>query len=271
MTSLEQTRNLSINRTHERVSWALLAGLLFLRLPFLAGIAYFSKPDWLHPTFEVGTYILTIAMVWQERDRLTDFHIDALVIWIIVLFKPIQTLFLRIAPDNQALAFPGLPSLIIWVCAVGLLIALWPKRSELLRLQTASFRWFGIGAVVGVFAVMLLGYPMALQIGKEQPSAKPEALWALLTALPFFFYQLGYAAVTEEPLFRGFLWGHLRKLCWKEVWIWLFQALLFMLGHIYYLGRLPMSFWIIVPIGSLVMDGWLGAPAPSPAAWQHTV
>ena len=63
---------------------------------------------------------------------------------------------------------------------------------------------------------------------------------------------LGYAAATEEPLFRGFLWGHLRLAGWREGWIWLFQALLFMLGHIYYLPQLPVSFWVIVPLGGLI-------------------
>ncbi len=69
-------------------------------------------------------------------------------------------------------------------------------------------------------------------------------------------YQTGYAAVSEEPLFRGFLWGYLRKGGWSDGWICLFQAGLFMLGHIYYLNSLPISFWIIVPTGGLVL-GWL--------------
>jgi membrane protease YdiL (CAAX protease family) len=67
------------------------------------------------------------------------------------------------------------------------------------------------------------------------------------------FYQLGYAAVAEEPLFRGFLWGYLRKAGWKDVWIWLFQTGLFMLAHIYYINQLPISFWIIVPVSTLVL------------------
>ena len=54
---------------------------------------------------------------------------------------------------------------------------------------------------------------------------------ALLSPL----YQLGYAAVSEEPLFRAFLWGALRKAGWKDGWICLFQAALFALGHLHLL------------------------------------
>jgi membrane protease YdiL (CAAX protease family) len=59
--------------------------------------------------------------------------------------------------------------------------------------------------------------------------------------------------VTEEPLFRAFLWGYLYKAGWKPVWIWLLQAGLFMLGHIYYITTYPISFWLIVPTGALVL------------------
>jgi membrane protease YdiL (CAAX protease family) len=36
----------------------------------------------------------------------------------------------------------------------------------------------------------------------------------------------------------------------------LFQAVLFTFGHLYYIHTLPITFWIIVPVGSLVL-GWL--------------
>ncbi|CAG0930278.1 hypothetical protein TFLX_01635 [Thermoflexales bacterium] len=97
---------------------------------------------------------------------------------------------------------------------------------------------------------------MSLQIDKSELPLTLD-LWSILVlAVPSFIYQLGYAAVSEEPLFRGFLWGYLRKLKCPEKWIWLFQTGLFMLGHIYYVTNAPVSFWIIVPVGGLV-TGWL--------------
>jgi membrane protease YdiL (CAAX protease family) len=239
-------------RSHQIVAMTLLGGLLFLRLPFLAGIAFFTKPDWLDPVFQIGTYLLTACLIWWERDRLADFHIDRLALAIIILFKPIQTIYLYIWKIDFPLAFPNWPSLIVWMIAIGLLLALWLSHPRPAKFSKASFAWFGIGILVGVGGVLLLAYPDSLQIDKPPFSARPDVLNILLVALPNFFYQLGYAAVAEEPLFRGFLWGYLQKAGWKNVWIWLFQAGLFVLGHIYYVNTLPISFCVIVPVGTLI-------------------
>jgi hypothetical protein len=243
------------NKTHSIVAWSLLAGLLFLRLPFLAGgVILFPKLDWLDIVFDIGTYLLTACLIWWERDRLADFHIDRLALSIIILFKPVQTIVLATwGFSDHPLTFPRWPSLILWGIAIGLLLALWLTRPRLPKFSKASFGWLGLGILAGLATVLLLGYPMSLQI-TPNPSLKQFSIFSLLLpGVRDFFYQLGYAAVTEEPLFRGFLWGYLRKAGWKNVWIWLFQTGLFMLGHIYYVTQLPISFWLIVPAGALVL------------------
>jgi membrane protease YdiL (CAAX protease family) len=238
-------------KTHEVISWMLVAGLLFIRLPLEAGIFYFVQLPWLHPLFESSTYVLTLCLIWWERDRLALFHIDALVIMIIIFIKPLQTLILAITPYDSILAFPNIPSLIIWIGAAVLFIVIRKKRPDLLKVQKTSSRWFGIGILAGIGKAVLLGYPMALQSNIIRMGQHTLFIEFLLF-LPFFIVQLGSAAIAEEPLFRGFLWGHLRKAGWNEWGIWLFQTFLFMLGHIYYLPQLPISFWIIVPVGALV-------------------
>jgi membrane protease YdiL (CAAX protease family) len=241
-------------KTHQIVAWGLLAGLLCLRLPFLGGIALMAQPVWLAPVFEIGTYLLTAVLIWWEKEHLADFHIDRLALSIIILFKPIQTIMLVAFKLNDGpLAFPRLPSLFLWAISAGLLVALVLRRPRLAMFTRGSFAWFGLGLIAGLLAVLLLGYPLSFQVDRAELSGLPETLSLLPQALIIFFYQLGYAAVTEEPLFRGFLWGYLRKAGWKDLWIWLFQAGLFMLGHIYYLGRQPVSFWLVVPVGGLML------------------
>jgi membrane protease YdiL (CAAX protease family) len=242
---------------HLIIAWTFLAGLLILRLPFAGGILFFTNLDWVIPAFQVGTYLLTACLIWWERDRLADFNIDTLALAIIIIFKPIQTIILSVWGFNQdPLAFPNPPSLIIWIISIGLLIALWRSHSPQPKLSKKSFGWFGVGILVGLFAALLLAYPMSLQVDKSLTKGLPNNILALLLMaepLRGFFYQLGYAAVTEEPLFRGFLWGYLHKAGWKTVWIWLFQAGLFMLGHIYYIIKYPISFWLVVPIDALIL------------------
>ncbi|MGC9357770.1 MAG: CPBP family intramembrane glutamic endopeptidase [Anaerolineae bacterium] len=240
------------SKTHEVISWTLLAGLLFLRLPFLVGVGYFAANSWVDPLFEICTYVLTLCIIWWERDRLKLFHIDALAILIIIFLKPLQTLFLAIHPHESILAFPNLPSLTVWVSAVVLLLVIRKKRPDLLKVQRTSWRWFGIGILVGMGKAFLNAYLLASQTDTDLLSHKPRLFNVLLPILPLFVYQISMAAITEEPLFRGFLWGHLRKAGWNELGVCFFQALLFALGHIYYLPELPYSFWVIVPVGALV-------------------
>ncbi|PKN93082.1 MAG: hypothetical protein CVU44_11675 [Chloroflexi bacterium HGW-Chloroflexi-6] len=252
---MEYLANISLtkDKSHQIVAWSLLAGLLFLRLPFFGGIALFSRPDWLGPVFDIGTYLCTACLIWWERDRLADFHIDRLALAIIILFKPVQTILLSTLMLNEnPLAFPNLPSLFLWIISLGLFLALWLSHAPLPRLSKLSWAWFGVGILAGLLATLIIAYPMSLQIDKSQIYGKPDLLAFLLRTPVDFFYQLGYAAVTEEPLFRAFLWGYLYKAGWKTIWIWLFQAGLFMLGHIYYLAKLPISFWFIVPMSALI-------------------
>lgn len=244
----------SINR--QVVSWTILCSLLFLRIPFLSGLTLLGEQIWLTPVYQIGTYLLTCCLIYWERKQLADFHIDRLALAIIILLKPIQTIILTIwKMQYDSLAFPKWPSLIIWFISLGLMIALLIDRPSLAKLSKNSYKWFGIGIMVGLFTELLLGYPGSFQVDKSQ-ILSPSFLFVSIKEIPLLFlYQLGYAAVSEEPLFRGFLWGYLQKAGWKSVWIWLFQAVLFSIGHIYYLKRFPISFWIIVPVGALVLGG----------------
>ena len=243
----------SNSQFHKIAGWSLLIGLLLLRIPFLGFVTLFADYDWIEPVFEVGTYFLTACLIWWERERLADFHIDTLAVSLIILFKPIQTLLLALSEyAAHPLAFPQWGGILIWIIAVALFIAMRFSRPRMARISRSSFGWFGLGLLAGLLTAAALGYPMSLQVDNV-PARLPQVFPLVFITLRGLLYQLGYAAVTEEPLFRGFLWGYLRKAGWKDVWIWLFQTGLFMVAHIYYIHQLPVSFWIIVPVSTLVL------------------
>jgi membrane protease YdiL (CAAX protease family) len=258
MSSLQASSDSENQQSHNQIALLLLLGLLVLRLPFFAGVPFFtsSPPNWLSPVFEVGTYLLTLSLIWWERARLAEYHIDILVVVIIVFLKPIETIILSTFGKGGGtfpLAFPGIPAIVIWISAIGLVAALLFQHTKLPRIQGKTVIWFIAGTLIGIVTAILLAYPVTLQLGNgNRPITLPSFdLYNIL--VQGFIYQLGYAAVTEEPLFRGFLWGYLRRAGWREVWIWLFQAGLFWVGHIYYLGKLPISFWLVVPAGGLIL------------------
>jgi membrane protease YdiL (CAAX protease family) len=244
-------------RRVDRPAWLLLAGLLFLRFPLLAGVELFRQGPlpWVDPVYQVGTYILTAGFIWWARDRLHLYHVDKLAIVMVLLFKPLQTILLALQGSYHysALAFPHWPSLLIWAVAGSLFLSLRPCWSSLPGLTARSVGWLAVGGGAGIAMAIVLGYPMSFQVTPSPDSRNRGMLGAVLSCGPLVAYQVGYAAVTEEPLFRGFLWGQLRMLGWKDVWIWLLQAGLFSLAHIYYLHGYPVSLWLIVPADALVL------------------
>jgi hypothetical protein len=245
---------LSKDKRHQTIAWTILTGLLFLRLPFLGGIALFARPNWLDPVFQIGTYLLTACLIWWERERLLDFYIDKLALCIIILSKPFQTVTSGIENnDGNFFAFPNIMNLSFWIISLGLFFALWLSHAHLPGLTRLSWNWFLVGILVGFVSILITAYPQSLEIASSQINGKPNILAFLVGAPREFLYQLGYAATTEEPLFRAFLWGYLYKAGWKTIWIWLFQAALFMVGHIYFITDFPYSFWLIIPISALIL------------------
>jgi membrane protease YdiL (CAAX protease family) len=89
-------------------------------------------------------------------------------------------------------------------------------------------------------------------LAREQAGIEAKSITPLMAAI-LLTVNLSSAAVDEEPLFRGFLWGWLLKRGWRDGWILLFQAVFFWAGHLYYLGRMPLSLWVIVPVSGVAL------------------
>jgi membrane protease YdiL (CAAX protease family) len=231
------------------VGWWIVTVLLLLRIPYSILLTYggASNAGWGPAIYQLTTYLLTLFLIWWERHDLAAVHIDAAAIALIVLFKPVQTLLMLYWGIKTPLTFPQPGSLLIWLGALALPIALWRGRG-----QPAALRWaHGGWLVTGLLAGCVLSAIPALDAFRHVRELVPLQAVSASTGLAFF-YQLGFAAVAEEPLFRGFLWGYLRSLRWKEAWIWVLQALLFMLAHLYFINALRVQFWVVVPAAGLI-------------------
>jgi hypothetical protein len=241
---------------HQQIFLFTLLGLLILRIAFFGGLGSLTiQWEWTNVIYQIGTYLLTTFLIWWEIDHLGDYHIDTLAI-MIVLFKPMQTLVLKYwSFRDPLLTFPSIPSLVVWLIAIAFALGIWWKRSKLPGITSIGLRWLFIGIAAGLLTSVALSFFMSLQIPGIELSGDLSAkdVRSMLSTIPAaFLHQIAYAAISEEPLFRGFLWGWLKKLNWHEAWIWLFQAGLFMIGHIYYITRAPILFWIVVPVDGLI-------------------
>jgi membrane protease YdiL (CAAX protease family) len=185
--------------------------------------------DWTDPLFQVVTYaILAIWIVWK-KDSLADYHMDSLAVYGFVLFKPLQTLILplMVGSSTSIMAFPQPGALTCWIIAGMVIYALRKDFRRLSRIRTGSWVWLLAGAVIGV-ALLIVASVAMMPWTKELPKL------ILDYTIPLrYLYMPGYAGIDEEFVFRGMLWGVLRRAGWQERWIWFFQAALFVSVHGY--------------------------------------
>ncbi len=243
---------------HGQVTWFVLTLLLLLQIPFAIAIIYLLPIDNQSGAtlYEVGTYLLTAFLIWWERSRLADFHMDTSALFLIIFFRPLQTLILSHWGVDTPLAFPRPFGLVLWAISIGLFFALWFSGYKPARLTSLTLGWLGLGLFVGVF-VSVLDNLGSFRSVFNNINTRPIHLLPLFTSTGLnLVYHLGFSPINEEPLFRGFLWGCLRQIKWKEGWIWLLQAGLFTLAHIYFASQYPFMFWVFIP-GAGLLFGFL--------------
>ncbi len=213
------------------VFWLALSALLFLRIPLASWLDHWLPAAWITPVYEVLTYGLIVFLIWWERQRLAEHHLDFWAILIILIFKPLSVLLLSaIGAAGHPLALPNPAGIAILLIALALLgLILW-KKVPLGKPTRQGALWFLGGSLAGVVLYVLYGVLMIQWFGQPVPPDPGKTAWLAP------FYQLGYAAVAEEPLFRGFLWGGLKRANVREGWILLIQAVLFAVAHIHLLN-----------------------------------
>jgi hypothetical protein len=207
------------SRKHLLLGLALLTGLLILRFPLLILTDLFIRgqtPWWVPALYYGGTYFLTAWLIWHERDRLATFWIDL----------PVAITFLC-----QVFCFP---------IGIGLFAKMRKSGSRFPKPPAGVWYW----ALIGPFLAVLLA--VGIQLSGMFPAAtrlSPPPDWIHLVVT--IAMQTTMAAVFEEPLFRGFLWGYMRTAGFRNFWIWLFQALFFTAGHVYYLSSEALGTWFL--------------------------
>lgn len=128
---------------------------------------------------------------------------------------------------SSILAFPQILSWVMILISILLFIFVRNSIRTMASITFSNWKWAVTGAVCGIALSIIMGVLIRLVAPMEIPLPKFD--YTLLLAFP---YQLGFAASIEEPLYRGILWGELRRSTkWKIAWIVLFQAFVFMLAH----------------------------------------
>lgn len=248
----EENTVLPQNKRENVLFIVLLSGLLFLRFPLLllSSFQVITLPKTMMANIVTdGTYLLTALLIILKRDSLSDYNMGFFALAIFMIAPVAELIFQYAGAKYMSFGFIQTDLWFRIAVSLGLLIVLLIYRPALRKRSAKEILlWSLIAVAVGVGSGIFTGKMAILQGGQRIPGHAPAII-----VITSFFTQLGNAAVIEEPLFRGFLWGWLNKLHWKGHWIWLTQAGLFWLGHIYYVGFANFSFWILVPVAGLVL------------------
>jgi membrane protease YdiL (CAAX protease family) len=258
---------------HQRAAWLVLFLLLVLRIPYTIAIIYLLPIENQSGAaiYEAGTYLLTCFLIWWERERLAEFHIDLFALFLILLARPAQTFILAYWGVDSPMAFPRPLGLGLWVVSLGLGAALWRGGFKPARAGSRSLLWLAVGLLLGIGLSIAENFPAFLAT-LSAPHPPQTGTPLLSSAALNILYHLGFAPINEEPLFRGFLWGYLRQLKWRENLIWLFQAVLFTSAHVYFAAQFPLMFWVLIPLAGLLFGllAWRSRSI-APAIFAHAM
>lgn len=217
----------------------LVIGLLILRYPFVIltrEIPTLIPNNIARDIFTDGTYLLTAMLLLIEKNRLEQYNINILALIIFIsspIIKPIMFSVTAKYTPFKVLQFSWLQIIVgIILCFIFI--------SSNTKIRKGNFKyhikWLSLSIITGIVLGLVEGFiyiPFSIR-------GNIRASFAIF--ILNFIVQLTNAAICEEPLFRGFIWGYLENKGWNWTRVWLFQAVIFSIAHVYYLPKSPVFF-----------------------------
>lgn len=184
--------------------------LLFLRFPFIFAVTFQILPldiNIVNSIFTNGTYLLTSILIICERKKLSQFNFT---FFSMILFTtmPIIGFLVTISANNSQQIQYNFLDCTTLIMAIFLLILLINHKFSLPKKSLKK-------VIIELIISIILGIVVSFLITGFKSIDKLGYI-KISQLLPVTLFQLNYAAISEEPLFRGFIWGYLRKFQWKE-------------------------------------------------------
>ncbi len=176
--------------------------------------------------------LIVAILIYVEIRHLEEFNIDKFTVITFILFS--------------------LPRLVFWngflliltviTCIIPIIAFIFKKP----KIMKTNLRWALVGIAAGIIAVVLITQ-VELLMRKEwlPPHILQNSL--AITAIIHILQELSVTSISEEILFRGFIWGYLKREGWgedKAIWA---QGVVFWLVHF---GKLvtPFTFFLSLPV-----------------------
>lgn len=220
----------------KKQSLGIITILLILRIPilFLGQYGYIDENMSMLVYF-LFTYLFTAMFIYLNIDNLEDYFITKSSV-IIFLISPV--IFLILMGDDL--------TFFLKLCTSAFLLLYLLKKNYFSNKGKIKINIIYNIAILILFTtlVILLKFALkgSLQFSEFEYSKFFEGI----------LFQLTFAAINEEPLFRGMIMGYLIKSKVSVSKAILVQAMFFWFAHIYYINT-GLNFWIIHPIGAVML------------------
>jgi membrane protease YdiL (CAAX protease family) len=218
-----------------------LLTVIFVEIFVIQFVQLFSVLNpYLLYSYLTTTYIIIAILIWFEINNLQEFHLEQGTLFIFILSSLFRTR-LGIKGENYFL-------IVIALAGLSVFLAFVLHRSKIPR----SFLKWALG---GVFWGLISLIPIVLVESLELQIWLNRSLLSnsiILIVIRMVIYQFFLGTIMEEILFRGFLWGYLRRLGWVENKIFWGQGILFWLSHFSRIIIAPLTFFFTIPILTFV-------------------
>ena len=186
----------------------------------------------------VCMYFVAAILITVEIKNLEEFHFDKFTMLAFV----VSAFWRQRLGVSSEFYFIGL----IALAGTMILIAIWRYKPII---PVTDLRWARLGILFGSVCVILMAIFELLFRDNWNPILFIKNS-AVLTTISQLSNQMSFIPI-EEILFRGFLWGFLGRLGWKENKILWAQGLLFWCSHF---SRLitPFSYFVALPFLILI-------------------
>jgi membrane protease YdiL (CAAX protease family) len=225
----------------EKVGPLLTLTVCVFILLFAITTLFFDLNPNIEYTYIVIIYLVIALLIWLERKNLDDFNLDRLALLILILSSIFRR---RLGVENEGyfLLIIGAAGLLVFISA----ILNWSKIPQ------TNFRWLAIGLFVACLSLIPITFIESFRLQTIQ-SNDPESHGMFWDMMRRAIYELSFVAPIEEILFRGFVWGYLRKLNWEVNKIFWVQGALFWFLHISRISS-PLTFFVSIPISTYILS-----------------
>jgi hypothetical protein len=181
------------------------------------------------------THLVLAALIILERDNLSDFYVDNFTVYIFVFAS-----FFRV---REGVIGENISLFLIAIAGMAVGISLFRYK---VIIKKTNLQWAIKGISAGLF-IIVVAFCLNLFIPWSQIDVMMLQDSVVFTGIKSMFYVFP-DVILEEILFRGFLWGYLKKVNWNNNKIAWFQGILFWGLHFSRAIVTPITFIVIIPL-----------------------